>query len=112
MSYKNRQRRGWCSKKETKEKIYRERQHGKKEIAQAQEEILQGDDFRYPKHGKRKQNVIAQLTYRIKFYAERMVKAKLRGDDCRWTGYSSWKSMYEKTNEELKRRVDEKEKKI
>jgi len=100
MSYKNRQRAGWCGKKETKEKIYKERQYAKKEIAQAEQEMLEGDDFRY-KGGKRKKNEIAQLQYWLKLYERRMIEAKKRGDNCRWFGWSSYKSSYDKTKQQL-----------
>jgi hypothetical protein len=66
MSYKKRARAGWCtSKKECKEKIYKERQYEKKEIKQALTEMDAGEDFRYP-HYKASPNPEKKLEGRIK----------------------------------------------
>lgn len=53
MSYKNRQRAGWASRKETKENIYKERRYAKEEIKQALQEELEGDAYRYNFNNKR-----------------------------------------------------------
>ena len=100
MSYKKRARAGWCGRKEAKDKIYKERLYAKKEIAQAEQEILEGDSFRY-NGSKRTPNKIAQLQYWLTLYARRMEDAKKRDDRCRWTGYSAYKSSYDKTKKEL-----------
>lgn len=100
MSWKNRARAGWVGKKEAKEKIYKERQYTKKVIAEAELEILQGDDFRY-NGSKRTPNKIAQLQYWLTLYKRRMEDAKKRDDDCKWFGYSSYKHRYEKQKKEL-----------
>lgn len=101
MSYKKRAKRGWCtSSKEAKEKIYKERQFAKKEIAEAEQQMLEGDDFRY-RGGGRTPNKIARLEYWLTLYSRRMEDAKKRDDNCKWFGWSSYKSRYDSTKKEL-----------
>tara|TARA_R100000951_G_scaffold101420_1_gene92916 strand:- start:12930 stop:13337 length:408 start_codon:yes stop_codon:yes gene_type:complete len=84
MSYKKRARAGWCtSKKECKEKIYKERQYEKEEIKQAFDEIEAGDDYRYRWGGNKKKNEKARMEYRIKYYEQMW---QTYGDRYSWFG--------------------------
>jgi len=86
-SYKKRARAGYCcSSKTFKERIYKERQAAKKEIAQAELEMIQGDEFRY-KAGGHNKNKIAVLQHRLRRSERRAIDAKERGDTCRWFGW-------------------------
>ena len=110
MSYKKRAKAGWCtSKKECKEKIYKERQYEKKEINQALTEIDAGEDFRYP-HYKASPNPEKKLEGRVKsinnniIQWERMEEQyKRRGIDNYWNSkHLNWlKSWLYKTKKKL-----------
>ncbi len=93
MSYKKRARAGWTGKKEAKTKIYKERQHGKKEIDEAQEQILQGDDFRYKGSKKKKptkeqkvDNEIRWLEGRVEYWRRPNIQNSIHDSMNSWIG--------------------------
>lgn len=100
MSYKKRGRAGWTGKKEAKSNPSRERNYAKDEIRQELKQIEEGDDFRYRASNKKK-NKIVSLKYWIELYEAKAEKAKIRGDVCKYFGYSGWMDGAKQLKEKL-----------
>jgi hypothetical protein len=110
MSYKKRGQAGWNGSKTAKERKYIERNHSKKLIAEAEKEMVQGDEYRTPARSK-KQNKIAQKQYWLDYYKRRQLeeeikkeRAKAKGErysDNRWWGFSSYRSRIQELEKEI-----------
>ena len=117
MSYKKRAKAGWCtSKKECKEKIYKERQYEKKEVKQALEEMDAGDDYRYP-HYKASPNPEKKLEGRIKSIEQNINMWTRRKESANYeywaNNHLNWlKSWLNSTKDKLKKLKDKKEQKM